>query len=74
MTNTTTDLDALTDLRTPWCAYTVATLRIANHVAGGRTEIADLAAAAGCDRNALHAVLSHLATKGVFAVPPATAR
>jgi 2,7-dihydroxy-5-methyl-1-naphthoate 7-O-methyltransferase len=66
MTNTTTDLDALTDLRTPWCVYTVATLRIADHVAAGHTEIADLAAAAGCDRDALHAVLSHLATRGIF--------
>jgi 2,7-dihydroxy-5-methyl-1-naphthoate 7-O-methyltransferase len=66
MTNTTTDLDALTDLRTPWCVYTVATLRIADHVAAGHTEIAELAAAAGCDRDALHAVLSHLATRGVF--------
>jgi SAM-dependent methyltransferase len=66
MRETSVDLDALTDLRTPWCVHTVATLRIAEHLAAGVTDIQDLAAAAGCDRDALHAVLCHLAAKGVF--------
>ncbi len=60
------DLGALTDLRTPWCVHTVATLRIAEHVAGGATEVHDLAAAAGCDPFALEAVLGHLVARGVF--------
>jgi hypothetical protein len=44
-----------------------ATLRIPDHIAAGHTEIAELAAAAGCDAGALHAVLGHLVSKGVFA-------
>jgi 2,7-dihydroxy-5-methyl-1-naphthoate 7-O-methyltransferase len=68
MTSSTTnvDLEALTDLRTPWCVHTVATLRIAEHVAAGVTDVGDLAAVAGCDADALGAVLGHLVTKGVF--------
>lgn len=60
------DLDALIDLQTPWSVHTVATLRIAEHIAAGITEIHDLAAAAGCDGAALHSVLGHLAARGVF--------
>jgi 2,7-dihydroxy-5-methyl-1-naphthoate 7-O-methyltransferase len=60
------DLGALTDLQTPWCVHTVATLRIAEHVAAGITEIHDLAAAAGCDSAALHGVLGYLVASGVF--------
>ncbi len=63
---TSVDLDTLTDLRTPWCVHTVASLRIAEHLAAGVTDIQDLSAAAGCDRDALYAVLGHLAAKGVF--------
>jgi hypothetical protein len=60
------DLEALSDLCTPWCIHVVATLRIADHVAAGVTEIDQLAAAAGCDAEALHNVLGHLVAKGVF--------
>src|SRR5215510_5012964 len=60
------NLDALTDLRTPWCIHTVATLRVADHIAAGIVEINDLGAAAGCDPRVLHAVLTHLVSKGVF--------
>src|ERR1700704_3264007 len=60
------DLGALTDLQTPWCVHTVATLRIAEHLTAGITEIHDLAAAAGCDPVALHGVLGHLVARGVF--------
>jgi SAM-dependent methyltransferase len=59
----------LADLCTPWCLHTVVTLRVAEHVAAGTTGIGDLAAATGCDREALHDVLSHLVGKGVFAEP-----
>jgi SAM-dependent methyltransferase len=60
------DLWSLSDLCTPWCLHVVATLQIADHIAAGNTEIASLAAAAGCDSDALHQVLGHLAGKGVF--------
>jgi 2,7-dihydroxy-5-methyl-1-naphthoate 7-O-methyltransferase len=60
------DLEALSDLCTPWCIRVVATLRIAEHVAAGSTDIDQLAAAAGCHADALHHVLGHLVGKGVF--------
>ena len=60
------DLEALLDLASPWCLRVATTLRIADHVAAGHHQIADLAGVAGCHVGALHAVLSHLATKGVF--------
>ena len=60
------DLARMTDLATPWCIHVAATLRIPEHLAAGRTGITELAAAAGCDRDALHAVLGHLAGMGVF--------
>lgn len=63
------DVWALSDLCTPWCVHVVATLRIAEHVAAGKTAIADLAAAAGADREYLHLVLKHLVAKGVFEEP-----
>jgi SAM-dependent methyltransferase len=63
------DLEALSDLETPWCIRVVATLRIANHIADGTTDINGLAAKAGCDADALHAVLGHLVAKGVFHEP-----
>jgi SAM-dependent methyltransferase len=63
------DLEALTDLQTPWCVLVAATLRIPQHIAAGITGIDGLADAAGCDRYALQAVLGHLVAKGVFAEP-----
>jgi hypothetical protein len=60
------DLMALSDLCTPWCVHVVATLRIADHIAAGTTDVDSLAAAAGCDSDALHHVLGHLVGKGVF--------
>src|SRR5215469_7826005 len=70
MHDTSVDLGALTDLRTPWCVHTVATLRIAEHVTAGISEVRELAAAAGCDADALQAVLCHLASRGVFTETP----
>ena len=64
-----TDLRALTDLCTPWSVHVVATLRIAQHIAAGRTAIDELAAASGADSDSLHRVLRHLVTKGVFEEP-----
>lgn len=63
------DLYALTDLSTPWCLHAVATLRVADHIATGTTGVDDLAAAAGCDADALSRVLRHLVSRGVFEQP-----
>jgi len=63
------DLWALSDLSTPWCVHVVATLRIADHIAAGKTEIGPLAAAAGADRDSLSRVLRHLVSKGLFEEP-----
>ena len=63
------DLWALSDLCTPWCVHVVATLRIADHIAAGISEIDILAAASGVDSDALHRVLRHLVSKGVFEEP-----
>ncbi|MGN6378472.1 MAG: methyltransferase [Gaiellales bacterium] len=60
------DLDALSDLRTPWCLRAVVTLRIGEHMAAGTTNADDLAAAARCDPGVLRRVLGHLADRGVF--------
>jgi 2,7-dihydroxy-5-methyl-1-naphthoate 7-O-methyltransferase len=56
----------LSDLCTPWCVHVAATLRIAEHIAAGHTEIADLAKVAGADADALHRVLRHLVSRGLF--------
>ena len=63
------DLWALSDLCTPWCVHVVATLRIADHIAAGITQIDDLAAASGSDSDSLHRVLRHLVGKGLFEEP-----
>ncbi|HEX6385099.1 MAG TPA: methyltransferase [Anaerolineae bacterium] len=63
------DIFTLSDLRTPWCLHVVATLRIADHIADGISDIAGLATAAGCDAYALHRVLTHLVKRGVFQEP-----
>jgi len=62
----TVNLAQMTDLATPWCVHVAATLRIPEHITAGRTGIAELADVTGCDRDALHAVLGHLAGQGVF--------
>ena len=63
------DLDQLLDLATPWCLRVAATLRLPGLIAAGHHDIAGLAVAARCDREALHAVLDHLVAKGVFQQP-----
>jgi len=63
------DLWTLSDLATPWCVHVAATLRIADHIEAGKSEIADLAASAGADRDSLHRLLRHLVRKGLFEEP-----
>jgi hypothetical protein len=60
---------AMSDLCTPWCVHVVATLRVAEHLAGGLSQITDLAAACGADADALGRVLRHLVGQGVFKEP-----
>ena len=47
----------------------VATLRIADHIAAGITQIDDLAAASSSGSDSLHRVLRHLVSKGLFEEP-----
>jgi hypothetical protein len=63
------DLGQLADLCTPWCVHVVATLRIADRIAEGMTDVRQLAAASGADAESLARVLRHLAAKGLFAEP-----
>jgi len=63
------NLSALSDLCTPWCVRVVATLRIADHISAGTTDIKTLARSAACDADFLQRVLRHLVGKGVFAEP-----
>src|SRR5262249_50166328 len=65
----TMELWELADLCTPWCIHVVATLRVADHIAAGHTNIHDLASAAGADAESLHRVLRHLVGRGVFEEP-----
>jgi hypothetical protein len=60
------DLDRMLDLTTPWCLRVAATLHLPEHIAAGHTDISELATVAGCDQDALHAVLAHLVSRGVF--------
>ena len=59
----------LADLSTPWSILVAATLRVADHIEAGKTDIGALAAAAGADANSLERVLQHLVSKGVFEEP-----
>jgi hypothetical protein len=63
------DVWALSDLCTPWCVHVVATLRIADHIADGITQVDDLAAASATVSGPLQRVLRHLVGKGVFEEP-----
>jgi len=47
----------------------VATLRVAQHIAAGKTEIDALATACGAHAGSLHRVMRHLISKGVFEEP-----
>jgi hypothetical protein len=63
------DLEALSDLQTPWALRVAVTLRLAEHIAEGTVAIDALARVTGSDREALHNLLGHLVAKGVFAEP-----
>ena len=59
----------LCDHTTPWCLHVVATLRIADHLSAGITQINDVAAAAGANADSLGRVLRYLVGKGVLEEP-----
>ncbi len=59
----------LSDLCTPWCIHVAVTLRIAEQLAAGLSEIEEVAAAAGADPDALQRLLRHLVSKGIFEEP-----
>ncbi|MGB2717510.1 MAG: methyltransferase [Vicinamibacterales bacterium] len=60
------DIWSLSDLCTPWCMHVVATLRVADHIAAGKSDITELAAACQSDGESLGRVMRHLVSKGVF--------
>lgn len=63
------NLFELGDLQLPWCLRVVATLRIAESMANGVTEVNDLAAAARCNADALRTMLEYMVGKGLFEEP-----
>ncbi|MFG1707743.1 methyltransferase [Nonomuraea sp. M3C6] len=63
------DLWQLSDLSTPWALRVASTLRVADHLAEGPSEVGELARATGCDPAYLHRTLTHLAARGVFEEP-----
>jgi len=63
------DLERILDLATPWCLHVAATLRIPEHIAAGQADITDLAAAAGCDQDALR---RHPHARGILVDLPGT--
>lgn len=54
------------DLITPMAIRVAATLRLADHIAGGTTTVEGLAEATGCDADALGRVMDHLVTAGLL--------
>lgn len=63
------DIFGISDLCTPWCLHVVVTLRVAQHIEAGKTEIGELASACGADRDSLVRVLHHLMGKDLFDEP-----
>jgi hypothetical protein len=59
----------MTDLALPWSIRVVATLRIADKMEAGISDIDELAAAAKCDSGVLRGVLEFLVDKGLFEEP-----
>lgn len=60
------DLWALSDLELPWCIHVAATLRLAEHIQAGRSNINALAEASGADPDALLRLLRRLVSRGIF--------
>ncbi len=56
----------MADLFTPMAVRVAATLRLADHIAGGADTLAALAERTGCDRDALGRLVDHLVAIGVL--------
>jgi hypothetical protein len=63
------DVAALADLATPWFLRVAVTLRLADHIDAGTTDVEGLAAAVGATVEGVWAVLVHLNGKGLFTSP-----
>jgi SAM-dependent methyltransferase len=64
-----TDIWSLSDLATPWAVHVAVTLRIAEHIEAGASDIQDLASRARAHADSLTRVLRHLVVRGVFEEP-----
>ncbi|WP_233865880.1 methyltransferase [Streptomyces sp. ST2-7A] len=62
----------MANLGTPMAIRVAATLRIADHISAGVTDVARLARIVGADHNALDRLLRHLAVRGVLTGDTAT--
>ena len=62
-------LSEMSDLITPMAIRVAATLRLADRIAAGTTTLAELAADADVDPDALGRLLRYLAARGIFAEP-----
>jgi SAM-dependent methyltransferase len=60
------DFASMADIVTPWAVRVAATLRLADHVAAGRKQVHELAAAAGANPDALARLMRYLACRGIF--------
>jgi hypothetical protein len=56
----------LSDLSVPWCIRVVATLRVADHIDAGTSDLADLAELTSCDAECLGRVLRRLVDADLF--------
>jgi hypothetical protein len=59
-------LRELSDFAAPWAVWIAATLRLADHIEAGATELDDLAERAGAEPGALRRLLRYLVARGVF--------
>ena len=60
------DIDAMTDLKTPWCVHSLATVGVVDAIGDDGADVTELAAATGCDPKVLALLLRHLAGFGAF--------
>jgi 2,7-dihydroxy-5-methyl-1-naphthoate 7-O-methyltransferase len=60
-------LRELSDFAAPWAIGVAATLRLADHVEAGATELEKLAERAGADSDSLGRLLRYLVARGIFA-------
>lgn len=62
----TVDLQALSDLATPWFLRVAVTLRLPELINDGVDDVERLADKTGATRDGVWAVLTHLSERGVF--------